>query len=122
MNKCQELNRSVEALAALGAELRLRQKGPGSDCRVPSLVQDVLHRIEPGLLDGLEPSQEPAVLGLIQASFRQANDLLENPGRAPGWTYEDPVILESQGLVSRLIVRNIDTLAAKQPALGTTLQ
>ena len=122
MNKCQELNRSVEALAALGAELRLRQNGPGSDSRVPSLLQEVVHRIEPGLLDGLEPSQEPAVLGLIQASFRQANDLLENPGRAPGWTYEDPVILESQGQVSRLIVRSIDTLAAKRPALGTTLQ
>lgn len=112
----------VEALAALGAELRLRRKGPGSDSRVPSLVQDVLHRIDPGLLDGLEPSQELAVLALIQAFFRQANDLLENPGRAPGWTYEDPVILESQGQVSRLIVRSIDTLAVKRPALGTTLK
>lgn len=85
-------------------------------------MQDVLHRIEPGLLDGLEPSQELAVLALIQAFFRQANDLLENPGRAPGWTYEDPVILESQGQVSRLIVRSIDTLAVKRPALGTTLK
>jgi hypothetical protein len=76
MNKCQELNRSVEALTALGAQLRLRQKGPGSDSRVPSLLQDVVHCIEPGLLDGLEPSQELAVLALIQAYFRQANDLL----------------------------------------------
>ena len=122
MNKCQELNRSLEALAALGAELRLRQNGPGSDRRVPSLVQDVVDCIEPGLLDGLEPSQELAALALIQAFFRQANDLLENPERAPGWTYEDPVLLESQGQVSRLIVRSIETLAAKRPALGTALQ
>ena len=122
MNKCQELNRSVEALAALGAELRLRQNGLGSDSRVPSLLQDVVHCIEPGLLDGLEPSQELAVLALIQAFFSQANDLLENPGRDPGWSCEDPVILESQGQVSRLIVRSIDTLAAKRPALGATLQ
>lgn len=85
-------------------------------------MQDVLHRIEPGLLDGLEPSQELAVLALIQAFFRQANDLLENPGRAPGWTYEDPVILEFQGQVSRLIVRSIDTLVVKRPTLGTTLK
>lgn len=42
--------------------------------------------------------------------------------RAPGWTYEDPVILESQGQVSGLIVRSIDTLAVKRPALGTTLK
>ena len=34
---------------------------------------------------------------MIQASFRQGIDLLENPTRAPGWNYEDPVILESPG-------------------------
>jgi hypothetical protein len=45
MNKCQELNRSVEALAALGAELRLRQKGPGSDSRVPSQEQNSCRNI-----------------------------------------------------------------------------
>jgi SAM-dependent methyltransferase len=122
MTKCQELNQSVEALAALGAELRLRCEGPGSDSRVPSLVHDVVDRIEPGLLAGVDASQELAVLSFIRASFRQAIDLLENPGRAPGWAYEDPVILESQGQASRLIVRGIATLAAKRAALGATLR
>ena len=121
LNKCLRLNLSVEALAALGAELRLRREGPGGESRVSSLLHDVVRRIEPGLLDGIDANQELAALALIQACFRQATDLLENPGRAPGWNYEDPVILESQGQVSRLVVRGIATLAAKGAAFGTTL-
>ena len=122
MNKWQTLNRSVEALAALGAELRLRQEGRRGDSRVVPLLQEAVDSIEPRLLDGLEARKKFAALALIQASFRQAIDLLENPGRAPGWNYEDPLVLESQGQASRLIVRSIDTLAAKQPALATTLR
>jgi precorrin-6B methylase 2 len=122
MNKCQTLNCSVEALAALGAELRLRQEGHRGDSRVFLLLQEVVQCVEPGLLDGIDANQQLAVLSLIQSSFRQAIDLLENPGRTPGWSYEDPVILESQGQVSRLIVRDIDTLAAKRPGIGKTLR
>ena len=122
MNKWQALNSSLETLAALGAQLRLRQQGRSGDSRVRALLQEVVNCIEPGLLDNIDINQELAALALIQASFRQAIDLLENPGRAPGWNYEDPLILESQGQVSRLIVRGLDALAAKRPALATTLR
>lgn len=122
MNQCQALNSSVETLAALGAALRLRREEPSGDSRVRSLLQEVVHRLEPGLLDGVDPNQELAALALIQASFRQALDLLANPRRAPGWTYEDPVILESQGQASRLLVRGINALAAQRPALAATLR
>jgi SAM-dependent methyltransferase len=122
ITKVQELNLSVETLAALGAELRLRCDGLSGDTRVRSLLQDVVHKIDPRLFDGLEPSQEPAVLALLQTSFRQATDQLENPAQAPGWTYEDPVVLESQGQVSRLIVRNIGTVAAERPDMGLALR
>ena len=122
MNQCQARNSSVETLAALGAALRLRREEPSGDPRVRSLLQEVVHRLEPGLLDGLDPNQELAALSLIEASFRQAIDLLENPRRAPGWTYEDAVILESQGQASRLIVRAIDALAAQRPDLAATLR
>ena len=122
IKKWQILNGSVEALAALGAELRLRREERSGDSRVRSLLQEIVRRIEPGLLDDLDSNQELAALALIQACFRQAIDLLENPGRASGWNYEDPVILESQGQVSRLIVRGIDTLAANRPALRATLR
>jgi hypothetical protein len=104
MQQLQALNSSSETLAAIGAELRLRRDGLMGDSRVRSLLQDVVHRIDPTVLDGMNPSQTQAALGMIQTSFRQAMDLLENPDRAPGWVYEDPVVLDSQGQVSRLIV------------------
>ena len=121
ITKWQTLNSSVEALAALGAKLRLRREGLTSDSRVRSLLVDVVRYIDPELLDGLDANEEGAALALIQTSFRQAIDLIENPARAPGWNYDGPVILESQGQVSRLIVRSIDTLAAQRPELGEAL-
>jgi hypothetical protein len=41
-----------------------------------------VHKINQELLAGLDPHQELAALALIQTSFRQASDLLENPARA----------------------------------------
>jgi hypothetical protein len=122
MKQWQALNSSVETLAVLGAELRLRCEGSGGDSRVRLLLQDVMHKIDPASFDGLSPSQEQAALALVQTSFRQAVDLLENPARPPGWSYEDPVILETQGQVSRLIVRNIETIAAQRPDIGLRLR
>jgi ubiquinone/menaquinone biosynthesis C-methylase UbiE len=54
--------------------------------------------------------------------FHQALDLLENPARAPGWSYTDPDILQSQRQVSRLIVRGIETMAAQRPQISETLR
>jgi cyclopropane fatty-acyl-phospholipid synthase-like methyltransferase len=48
--------------------------------------------------------------------------LLENPERERGWTYDDPVVLESQGQASRLIVRGIETLASQHPDISLTLK
>jgi hypothetical protein len=100
MKEWQTLNSSMEALAALGAELRLRQECPSDDSRVRSLLREVVQNMKPGLLDDLDADQQQSALALIQASFRQATELLENPGRAPGWNYQDPAILESQGRTS----------------------
>lgn len=122
MTKLRTLNSSVEELTAIGAELRLRQEELNGDPRVRSLLQEVVHHIDPELLDGLDANQERAALALIQTSFRQALDLLENPARTPGWNYQDPVILESQGQISRLTFRGIDTLAAQRPDLAAALR
>jgi hypothetical protein len=62
MTELRPLNSSVEALAALGAELRLRREGLGGDPRVRSLLQDVVHKIDPELFAGLDPNQELAAL------------------------------------------------------------
>jgi precorrin-6B methylase 2 len=122
MQQLQALNSSLETLAAIGAELRLRRDGLTGNARVRSLLQDVVHRIDPTVLDGMNRGQAQAALGLIRTSFRQATDLLENPDRAPGWVYEDPVVLDSQGQLSRLIVRGIAAAAAQRPDLASTLQ
>jgi hypothetical protein len=79
---------------------------------VRSLLQDVVYRIDPTILHEINLSQAQSALGLIRTSFRQAMDLLEHPERAPGWAYEDPVVLDSQGQLSRLIVRGIEAAAA----------
>jgi precorrin-6B methylase 2 len=74
----------------------------------------VARAVDPQLLEGVEPNQEASALALIQTTFRQALDLLENPERAPGWSYQDPDILQSQGQLSRLIVHWIDAMAVQR--------
>lgn len=47
MQQLQALNSSLETLAAIGAELRLRRDGLAGDARVRSLLQEEVHRIDP---------------------------------------------------------------------------
>jgi SAM-dependent methyltransferase len=122
MTRLQRFNTSVEALATIGAELRLRCDDLGGDSHSRSLIQDVIQKIEPGILEGLDENQERAALALIQTSLRQAIDLLENPARAPGWTNEDPILLQSQGQLSRQIVRSIGKIAMDRPDIDFALR
>jgi hypothetical protein len=113
---------SVETLAALGAQLRFLQNGLDGDSRVRALLNDVAGAIDPQLLEGVEKNQQAAALALIRTMFRQALDLLENPERAPGWSYQDPDFLHALGQVSRLIVHCIETMAAQRPVLSQVLR
>jgi len=65
MTNCQSLKSSMEALAAIGAELRLRREKLSGDSRVRPLLQEVIHHIDPKLLDELDANQEEAALALI---------------------------------------------------------
>jgi precorrin-6B methylase 2 len=118
----QRLNASVEALAALGAELRLRRDGTTIEPRVRDGLREVIAGLEPGLLDSVSAEQEAVCLAFIQAFFRQALDLLEKPARAPGWTYEDPIVLQAMGQASRRVVHAIDELASQRSRLRATLE
>src|SRR5215472_11956123 len=118
----QRLSTSVEALAALGAQLRLQQDGLEGNPRVRALLNEIARAVDPQLLEDVDEHQQATTLALIQTIFRQALDLLEDPARDPGWSYKDPVILQSQGQVSRLIVRGIDVMATQRPELGEMLQ
>jgi precorrin-6B methylase 2 len=118
----QRLNRSVEALAALGAELQLRRNRAAVDPRVRQGLLEVVGRIQPELLAVVSPSEEAIALAFIQTFFRQALDLLENPTRAPGWTHTDPVVLQAMGQASRGVVRAINQLASQRPLLKQALE
>jgi SAM-dependent methyltransferase len=121
MAACQRLSGSMEALAAVGAHLRLQQANATADPRVRGLLDEVARAVEPSLLDGTSAGQQQIILSFIQAFFRQAADLLENPTRPPGWSYEDPVVLQAQGLASRLVVGVIEACAKQQPELKAVL-
>jgi len=122
MAASRRLSVSVETLAALGAQLRFLQNGLDGDARVRALLTDVVRAVDPQLLEGLERQQQETALALIQTIFRQALDLLENPERVPGWSYEDPDILQSQGQPSWLIVHWIEAIAAQRPELSEVLR
>jgi SAM-dependent methyltransferase len=113
---------SVDTLAAVGAELQLRQEGSDGDPRVRALLQDIMRAADPRPLDDIDYSQEAAALALIRAIFRQAMDLLDNPGREAGWAYRDGEILQTQGQLSRLIVHRINAMAAQRSDLARILQ
>lgn len=121
MRTVQRLNASVEALAALGAELRLQQDEVAGDPRIHAILKDVVSALDPALLDGVNAGQRAAVLGGIQAFFRQAINLLEQPDRPPGWAY-DPTVLQAQGRLSRVIVHEIERISASRPNLQATLR
>jgi len=116
------LGASMEALAALGAELRLRRDGKAGDPQLRRLLHEVVQGISPQLLEGVDPSQEAIALATIQAFFRQAADLLENPARPPGWIYEDPTVLQAQGQASRMVVRGLESFASTRPTFAETLR
>ena len=107
MGAVQRLNASTEALAALGAELRLRRNGTQADPQTRQLLQNILRGIDPSLLDGVSPQQEAVALAVIGAGFHYAVDLLEDPARAAGWRHQDPAVLQTIGRMStELFIRS----------------
>jgi hypothetical protein len=69
VKQLQALNSSLETMAAIGAELRLRQERLSGDPLVRRLLQDVVRAVDPGLLDRLNQNQEQAALGIIRTLF-----------------------------------------------------
>lgn len=117
----QRLQTSAEALAALGAELRLRREGLPVDPSIVARLHDVLRELDPTLVNGLSAEQEETALVMIQSALGQVLDLISNPDRTPGWSHVDPAILQGQGLGSRCFVRAINAAAAQRADLQRVL-
>ncbi len=103
MGTVQGMLAATDALAAIGAELSVKTSGIDGDPAVDAALDEVWAAAGLPELSSLAPPQQAMVLGLIRLYFAQANDLLGDPGRAPGWTYTDPLVLEGMGRGSMLI-------------------
>jgi SAM-dependent methyltransferase len=121
MAATHRLSAPMDALAALGAELRLRRTGRAATAQVQELLREVVRQVDPQVLSDISADQEATALGIIESFFRQAIDLLENPTRAPGWAYTDPTIINGQGMTSRAFVRTFETIAASVADFKATL-
>ena len=117
----QGYNASLEALAAIGAVLMLRQKGLAAHPEIAARLEGVVNAIDPEVIADASPEEQTAALAFIRAFMRQAVDLVEDPARDPGWVYDDPLILQSQGQASRVVARTIAGAAADDPALRRIL-
>ena len=113
MATAMRLNVSVDALAALGAELRAQTE----ELEVPPEVRRLLAAVTRELgcdLEGLSREDKRQVADGIRSYFIQAAELLDDPVRAPGWVYDDPIVLQSQGgtsvSVARLICQIVPSL------------
>jgi precorrin-6B methylase 2 len=103
MGTVQGMLSATDALAAIGAELSLKVSGESTDAEIESALAAVWTAAGLPDLSTLAPPQQAMVLGLIRLYFAQATDLLSEPGRAPGWTFTDPLVLEGMGRGSMMI-------------------
>ena len=106
---------ATEALAAVGAELTLKQAQEPGNPAVVGALQAVSAAGGLADLDELTGPQRQMVTGLILMGLHQASDLLDDPGRPPGWTFTDPVILQGWGRGSAVVP---GALAAAVPELA----
>jgi SAM-dependent methyltransferase len=106
---------ATEALAAIGAELTLKQAPEPGHPAVARAIQAVSAAAGLTGLDELTGPQRQMVTGLIRLGLHQASDLLEDPGRPPGWTFTDPAILQGWGRGSAVVP---GALAAAVPELA----
>jgi SAM-dependent methyltransferase len=106
---------TAEALAAIGAELTLAQSGESAAPEIVSALHAVSTAADVGDLGELPPPQQAILLGVIRMYLRQSADLLDEPSRAPGWTFSDPTILDGWGRASTMMPALI---AAAHPDLA----
>lgn len=105
----------IEAAAAVAAEITLKQSGEAPPPEIVAALRAVSDAAGLGdALDELPPPQQAVVAALVRLYLTQALDLLDEPGRAAGWTFTNPVILDGWGRGSSMVPGVIATV----PELG----
>jgi SAM-dependent methyltransferase len=105
---------ATDALAAVGAELSLYATGAG-DPDVVRALQGVSAAAGLTDLENLAPPQRDIVIALVRMALHQAADLVDDPARPIGWSFNDPAILEGWGRGSMLVP---GAIAAGAPELA----
>lgn len=117
------LSASAEALAALGTALRVRATGQRATPEVEAALDGVLDAL--GLAEEVRAAgtaELEALLSPIRAVLFQAQDLVDDPWRSPGWSYTDRDVLESQGRTSAAFARILEShLVPELDGLGERL-
>ena len=121
MATAQRLQASVEALAALGAELRIRREGLSRrSARSLRGLQNVIRAIDPSsALMIITVEQEEAALVIIHVGDRTGLRFARRSRPHAGMGLKDPEVLQGQGQGSRRFVHAINALAARRPDLET---
>lgn len=110
---------TAEALAALGASLRLRRDASTAEPELAACLDAVLDAVGVGdAVNALDEHETVALLGIVEGFLAQAADFVVEPAR-PGWNYQEPSILVAQGHSSALIAGVLTRFVV--PALGDDL-
>ncbi|HET9729052.1 MAG TPA: class I SAM-dependent methyltransferase [Acidimicrobiia bacterium] len=94
----------MEAVAALIARLKLDASSQPGDPRVREQLDRVVDAM--GLTDviaALQSQERMTVIGATSTMMAQALDLVAEPGRAPGWSFTDPMIIQGIGGGSTMV-------------------
>ena len=112
---------AAEALSGLIARLRADVEGIELDPGVAAGLDAVVKRL--GLdVAALSAEERGRVAMSARALLAQAADLAADPGRAPGWALEDPIVLMSTGRLSANIANVIAQIAPSLDGLQETLE
>jgi SAM-dependent methyltransferase len=103
MGQVQQWAGAAQGLAGLGARLAAMEAGSSVPPDVLAALDEVVAAAGLSDLDELPPPQRGAALALSRAFLHQAVDLIDDPGRAPGWGFTDPAILDGWGRASMMM-------------------
>jgi SAM-dependent methyltransferase len=107
---------AAEAVAALGASLRLRHEGSVVDSELVARLDGVLDALGVrDAVDALDPHETGVLLGMIEGLLSQAADFVVRPGRT-SWDHANPSILLAQGHWSVVLAEMFQRLVV--PSLG----
>jgi precorrin-6B methylase 2 len=122
MDVVMPLTSAAETAAALAAKLRLDEGGVEADPAVAeALARTAALTAPPEALQDLDATSRDVVIGTVTSFLKQALELIENPARAGGWVYTDPVVLQSQGKSSARVADLIARVAPALPGLEEAL-